>query len=109
MLRVVSFLLILIVSIPSSAAWDKSVTGKIEHVDVEVMNGDNAGFRVTFESAPALCTNEKTWAYVNKSHDNYQTAVSVLLAAKMADRSVTIYTNIGSWGGHCQIGYVVLR
>lgn len=103
-------LFLLLLSVNVFSAWDGTVTGKIDHVDVAVQNGNNAGFRVHLVGAPKMCGNEHTWAYVNKSDDNYQTAVSVLLAAKMSEKTVTIYSNLNSnWGDYCQIGYVVLK
>lgn len=90
-------------------AWDGSVEGKIQNIDVAP--GENYGFRLSLQNSPKLCGNDHTWAYLNKSDSNYETFVSVLLAAKMAERSVRIYTTkeTASGNGYCRIGYIVLR
>lgn len=107
----IKYILALIVfSCPVFAAWDGTVNGKIKQIDVETKNGDNAGLRVTLENNPSLCGNQYTWAYINKSDGNYQAAVSVLLAAKMAGTSVTLYANKNAgWNDYCHIGYISIR
>ena len=104
-------LLVLALSLFSSLgyAWDGYVTGKI--VAVDVAGGANYAFRVTLEGAPKLCNSSHSWAYINTSNSNYQTYVAVLLAAKMAGSTVTIYSNQeqSSGNGYCRIGYIVLR
>ncbi|MFL0811434.1 MAG: hypothetical protein K6L76_13530 [Agarilytica sp.] len=92
------------------SSWDGTVTGEIRKLDVVVNDGNNAGFRIELVNNPALCGNEQTWAYINKSDENYQVAVSVLLAAKMAKNPVSLYTKKNtSWNDYCHVGYVVLR
>ena len=110
MKKIIYILVLATLSCPVFAAWDGTVTGKIKQIDVEALNGNNAGFRVALEGKPSLCGNQHTWAYVNRSDDNYQTAVSVILAAKMAGTPVTLYTNKNAgWSDYCHIGYIVLR
>jgi hypothetical protein len=101
--------LLLIFSTNVFASWDGILAGKINAIDVAP--GQNYGFRVSLINAPKLCGNNHTWAYLNESDSNYQTFVSVLLAAKMADKQVTLYTKIESTSGHdyCHIGYISLR
>lgn len=96
-------------SINAIAAWDGSVEGKINSIDVAP--GENYGFRVTLINAPKLCRNNHVWAYLNESDSNYQTFVSVLLSAKMADKQVVLYTNHENKSGqsYCHIGYIVLK
>ncbi|GAB1623977.1 hypothetical protein AAOGI_40270 [Agarivorans albus] len=91
------------------AAWDGVTVGKISSLDVT--SGNNYGFRINLKGAPKLCGNNHTWAYVNESHSNYKTYVSVLLAAKMADKEVVLYTNQEQKSGanYCSIGYLVLK
>lgn len=109
MQRNILFFLIYMISFQAVAAWDGVVTGTIRQVDVAALNGDNAGFRVTLDNSPTLCGNEHHWAYINKSDDNYQATVSVLLAAKMSGRSVGIHSNKdGSSSDYCHIGYVIV-
>jgi len=93
----------------SSLAWDGRVSGKVGNIDVT--SGSNYGFRVTLVNGPALCGNDNKWAYLNDSDSNYQTYVSVLLAAKMADKNVTVYTNreTSSGNGYCHIGYISIN
>ena len=49
-------------------------------------------------------------AYLNEPDSNYETYVSVLLAARLADKPVTIYSNRETKSGknHCHIGYIAL-
>lgn len=93
--------------IPLTAkAWDGTTAGKINTIDVT--GGTNYGFRVSLEGGPALCGNAHTWAFLNETDSNYQTYVSVLLAAKAAKMTVRLYTTrVGSnANGFCQIGYI---
>ncbi|GEM77540.1 hypothetical protein [Vibrio sagamiensis] len=89
-------------------AWHGDVRGNISNI--HVTNGENFGFRVILEGNKPLCGNEHTWAYLNESDSNYETYVSVLLAARLADRPVTIYSNWETKSGkkHCHIGYIAL-
>jgi hypothetical protein len=93
----------------SSQAWDGHVSGKIGSIDVT--SGNNYDLRVTLVNGPKLCGNGNTWAYLNNSDSNYQTYVSVLLAAKMAEKNVTIYTSkeTKSGNGYCHIGYISMN
>lgn len=89
-------------------AWDGNVSGKIYSVDVT--GGENYGFRVSLDNgSKALCGNNHKWAYVNESFSNYQTYVAVLLAAKMAEKTVVLYTNQRGSNGYCEIGYISIR
>jgi len=91
------------------ASWAGVTTGKINSISVAA--GNNYGFRIAIAGAPKLCGNEHTWAYLNESHSNYNTYVSVLLAAKMADKEVVIYTHQEQTSGnaYCSIGHIVLK
>ena len=93
-------------------SWDGSVVGKIAQIDVA--SAENYGFRVTLKPSSdgtknSICGNH-TWGYLNKSSSNYETFVSVLLAAKMSQGTVTIYTNAEtrSGNGYCHIGYIAI-
>jgi hypothetical protein len=92
-----------------ATAWDGAVEGQIQSIDVAP--GENFGFRVSLKNAPKLCGNGHAWAYVNESDSNYKTFVSVLLAAKMAEKTVTIYTGKETTTGnsYCHIGYVSMQ
>lgn len=90
---------------PYSYAWDGTVTGYIN--TIEVTDAENYAFRITFTTGEKFCGNS-TWAYINKSDSNYETYVSALLTAKMARQPVTIYT-LKQSSGLCKIGYMVLR
>jgi len=103
-------ILALIVSISfftrSAFAWDGITTGKIVQVDVTGGQG-NYNFRVILAGSPALCSGGATWAFVNEIDSNYKVYVATLLAARMADRQVLLYTtNVAN--GFCQIGYITV-
>lgn len=93
----------------TAQAWDGMITGKIQNIDVT--GGQNYGFRISLVNTPPLCGSGHAWAYLNDTDSNYETFVSVLLAAKLSDRSVTIYTNKETISGnnYCKIGYIVLN
>ena len=92
-----------------SFAWDGSVAGKVSRI--EVTSGNNYGFRVYLNGSPKLCGNDHYWAYINESDSNYQTLVSVLLAAKAGQFNVRIYSNRkeGLDDGYCHIGYIAIE
>ena len=89
-------------------AWHGDARGNIYRIDVN--NGENYGFRVYIKGNKPLCGNEHTWAYLNESDSNYETYVSVLLAARFADKPVTSYSNKETKSGkyYCHIGYISL-
>ena len=93
----------------TAAAWDGAIEGQIQSIDVAP--GENFGFRISLKNSPKLCGNGHAWAYVNESDSNYKTFVSVLLAAKMAEKTVTIYTGreTATGNGYCHIGYVSMQ
>jgi hypothetical protein len=90
-------------------AWDGIIEGQIQGIDVAP--GENYGFRVSLKNSPQMCGNAHAWAYLNESDSNYKTFVSVLLAAKMAEKTVTIFTTkeTNSGNNYCHIGYVALK
>lgn len=96
-------------SLNAFASWDGSVLGEVATIDVA--DGENYGFRIGLKGAPKLCGNEHNWAYLNESDSNYDTFVSVLLAAKMSNSQVIIYSRkeVTSGNGYCHIGYIGLR
>ncbi len=100
--------LISIISTNALASWDGVISGKINTIDVAP--GQNYGFRISLKGGPQLCGNTHKWAYLNESDSNYQTFVSVLLAAKMADKEIIIYSNHETASGqsYCHVGYIVL-
>lgn len=63
------------------------------------------------KNGPKLCGNQFDWAFLNETDSNYKTFVSVLLAAKASQMSVTLHTNRtgGLDSGYCQIGYLSVR
>ncbi|MCS4306768.1 hypothetical protein M2404_001093 [Rheinheimera pacifica] len=90
----------------SAIAWDGEVYEKIQSIDVT--GGGNYGFRVTLEGAPPICGNANTWGFLNDTDSNYQTYVSVLLAAKAAKMNVTIFT-VRDVNGYCHVGHVSIN
>jgi len=107
--KFISFLSLMLLSSHSVAAWDGTLLGKINSIDVAP--GQNYGFRISLVGFPKICGNDNTWAYLNESDSNYNTYVSVLLAAKMADKNVVVYTKRETSSGHnyCHIGYISLK
>lgn len=90
-------------------AWDGNRNGKISVIDVT--GAQNYGFRLLLEGNPILCSlsssQQATWAYLNKSNDNYQAYVGLLTAAMFAGKSVSIYSNFVN--GACEIGYISVQ
>jgi len=107
--RVIVFVMLSVLSQSVFAAWDGSVTGEIK--TIEVTAGENYGFRVILTGNPQLCGNSHTWAYIKESDSNYQTYVSVLLAAKMGNKKVQLLTTKETSSGneYCHIGYMRLK
>ena len=97
---------VLALSSIKALAWDGVATNTIAKVDVP-LSGENYGFRVYLDGLPSLCGNTHNWAYINKSDDNHDAMVSVLLAAHLAGRKVTLYSNRAA-SGYCHLGYVTL-
>lgn len=84
-------------------AWDGDYTGKIRLIDV--YEGFNP-FRIFLDvNMSAVCKSD--YAYVSPSQTTYQSFVSVLLAAKMADKTVRVYTTKDA-DGYCRISYLTL-
>jgi len=110
-MKIIKLIMVLILALSSSAyGWDGTKTGYINNAGVDTLNGNNAGFRIALKGQPELCGNDKTWAYINKSDDNYQVTVSVLLAAMMGGKKITVYANRKTdWENYCHIGYVSVR
>ncbi|MDR6985121.1 hypothetical protein J2X32_003778 [Rheinheimera pacifica] len=101
-MKTLLFFIVLLLSVPAFA-WDGQIYGKIQ--DIEVTGGGNYGFRVTLEGSPSMCGNANAWAFLNDTDSNYQTYVSVLLAAKAAKMSVTIFS-VRRVDGYCHIGHI---
>jgi hypothetical protein len=104
-----SFSALLLGSLPllfikPAMAWDGIVVGKISQIDVAA--GNNSALRVYFVNQPPLCSSASKWAYINETDSNYKVFVATLTAAKMANQSVTIYSNRDSATGYCHIGYI---
>ncbi|MDR6984480.1 hypothetical protein J2X32_003124 [Rheinheimera pacifica] len=99
----IAAMLLMVLFSGATVAWDGEVYGKLQSIDVT--GGSNYGFRVTFEGAPPICGNANTWGFLNDTDSNYQTYVSVLLAAKAAKMNVTIFT-VRDVNGYCHIGHI---
>ena len=106
--KILTALFFLVFSSQTFAAWDGSATGTISRI--EVTDGNNYGFRILLDGNPKLCGNEHNWAYINESDSNYNTFVSVLIAAKAGKQRVRVFTKRkdGAADGYCHIGYVYL-
>lgn len=95
------------VSLSALAQWHGAVSGVIG--TVQVTHETNYAFRVSLVGNPTLCGNNHSWAYLNKADSNYETYVSMLMAAKYAKSQVTIHSNRdGSAAGYCRIGHIIV-
>ena len=107
-MRIILTLIFLFLS-QSTLAWDGVASGKIKGIDIAP--ADNYAFRVSLSGTDGTLINQcgsHTWAYLNKASSNYEVFVSALLAAKMAQTNVAIYTSKESTSGndYCHIGYI---
>ena len=93
----------------SVSAWDGTISGVVDHI--HVAPNDKHTFRVQLKDNPVFCDGGTDWAYISNHTDykdiGYETVVSALLAAKMAEKTVNVYSNKDS-NGYCKIGYVVV-
>lgn len=109
-IRIISLFVFSLLSINAFAGWDGTAVGLVKQIDVT--DAENLGFRVYLKNASSgdavTQCGTHTMAFLNKSSSNYQTYVSVLLAAKMSQTSVIIYTRTDPGHGHCHIGYIGL-
>ena len=107
-IKTMKYLLLVLTTLLSlnSFSWDGVDKDRIG--SIQVTAAENAGFRVGFESGKVFCDTH-TWAYLNKSDSNYETYVSVLLAAKMSGQEVTVYTMKNGNHGFCNIGHIELH
>jgi len=80
-----------------------ATAGKI--LRVEIREGD---LRLLFEGTPALCGNGTNWAYASRFKPNYDSFLSTLLAAKMAEKGITLYSTVDA-SGLCEIQAVYLQ
>lgn len=103
--RVMTFFAFLVSLLGSAVyAWDGTVRGKIEQIDVT--NAGNFPFRVVLQGHPILCSSGQNWAYLDDKDANYRVNVSVLMTAKVTGSDVHLYTVKDPISGFCQIGYV---
>ena len=96
-------------SLQTFASWDGIATGTVKQIDVTTE--ENLGFRVYLKDTNGgnvIHCGTHDMAYLNKSSSNYETYVSLLLAAKMSQTSVVVYSTTDV-SGYCLIGYVVLN
>ena len=104
-LKVLTGIIFSVLSFFSSGATYDPKTGYIQQIDVT--SGNNLGFRILLKGVDFECGNGSRQAYLNESDSNYQTFVSVLLAARMAKAKVRIYNAEGA-SQNCKITYVIL-
>lgn len=106
--RWLNFLFLILIPFKTTA-WDGSIAGKIAAIDVT--DNNNYDFRVTLEGAKKPCGNDNTWAYLNHTDSNYNTYISVLLAAHLAGKEILVFANQEkiSGKGYCHIGYISIR
>lgn len=97
--------LAVMLSMPASA-WDGTVSGQINQIDVTAAEGQ--ALRVYIAGVSSMCGNSVSWAYLNESDSNYKVYVAAALAAKAAGDPVIIYTTRDA-AGYCKLGYFVVR
>ena len=87
-------------------AWDGSVTGTIQAIDVVggASNVGNYDIRVSLSGGPLMCAGGVGWAYINATDPNYQVLAAILMSAKVSGGQVTVLTVRES--GYCHIGYI---
>ncbi|MFL0805623.1 MAG: hypothetical protein K6L81_18060 [Agarilytica sp.] len=91
----------------AALSYDGQATGKLDLVEVA---DAHYSFRVRLEGEPALCGNANKWAYINNSDPNYSAYVSSLLAAKMAQKVVTVYASRDTHSNaYCKIVHFQFR
>jgi len=87
-------------------AWDADYTGKI--LSLDVYDGTPRVMVFLDGVQPTMPACKSNYAYALTSQPTYQTIASVLLAAKMADKSVRVYGTKDA-DGYCKIGYISLN
>ena len=80
-------------------------TGLIRQIDVSV--SDNRNFRVFLKDVPFECGSGETYAYIDNTANNFDTFLSVILAAKMANKPIRLYNQAGIQN-NCVITYLIL-
>jgi len=80
------------------------VSGKVHAV--HVAEGGNLPFRVYLQGSPILCTGGMAEGFLDDADPNYKVFVSTLLMAKAMDLTVTLHSELGSFG-RCKIRYIV--
>lgn len=99
----VGFVLASFMFVNCASAWDL-VAGKI--LRVEIREGD---MRILLEGTPVLCgTSGVNWSYASRFKPNYDSFLSVILAAQMAGKSISLYSAVDS-SNLCEIQAVYLQ
>lgn len=83
-------------------AWDGVASGKI--TSLEVTDNANYGLRVTITPVGNMCPGGPTWAYLSEGDSNYRAYLAVLIAARINESNVTVYSQ--SINGKCHIGHI---
>lgn len=105
--RVSAALLTCCAAVPA-LAWDGAVTGTVAQYEVVALpnGGTNYDFRVHLAGVSTMCSGGAgSWAYINTSAGNYKAVVAAIVAAHLAGRTATVYTNRGAQN-YCQIGHI---
>lgn len=92
-------------STTSHGSLPEAKTGVIKQIDVAA--GNNKGLRIYLKDVPFVCGSSESYAYLNETASNYQTYLSVLLAAKMSKTPIRIYP-VADSDGNCIINYLIL-
>lgn len=102
----------LLIAMTGSHAWDGTISGKINEVSGVGGSGGAPGnydLRIVLTDVTEACgPGTPNWSYVNANDANYKGLMALLLMARAAANSVTLYTTKDP-RGFCQIGYVVVR
>jgi len=81
-------------------------TGQV--AEVHATGAGNLPFRVYLVGAPILCTGGMAEGYLDDTDGNYKVQVATLMLAKATGATVTLYSDVGSFG-RCRITYVVTK
>lgn len=74
---------------------------------IDSTEAQNYGIRIYLGNKPLCSAPVKTWAYMNKSWDNYEATLSLLLTAYALKKTVTVISN--SDGYYCRLSYIIVE
>ena len=93
----------------ASAADYKDSKGKVAMISVWTDNGGVLVQLNPMHSTAGLSCTSNYWLILRPSQEGYETALSLLTSAKLADREVTVRAKEGGDPRFCELGRVVLH